>query len=129
MEKLSEGEEPIHSRFAYTIKGISDIIENSTFIDIISTQPTNKSAEIKQEKSNQSLNLTATNDIQSSQAISENKTSDAKLESDNKTIEQITVANFQKSKPLNKNILLLGIIIFAAFLTTLLIIFKIRKMK
>ena len=31
MEKLSEGREPINYRFDYTIKGISDAIENSTF--------------------------------------------------------------------------------------------------
>ena len=130
MEKLSEGTEPINSGFVYTIKGITDIIKNSTFIDIISTQPTNKSAEIKieKEKSNESLNLTTTKDLQISQAISENKTSDAKLESGNKTAEQVAL-DLQESKPSNRNILLLIIIVFAVILPTLLIMFKIRKGK
>ena len=129
MEKISEGKEPINLRFAYTIKGISDILENSTFIDIIGTQPTTKSADMKQEKSNESLNLTAAKEAQRSEAISENKTSEAKLESGNETKEQVAVTGIQESKPFNKNIIVLSIIIFASFLVVLLVIFKIRKRK
>lgn len=131
MEKLSEGKEPINSRFAYTIKGINDIMENSTFVDIISTQPVNKPAETKaeKEKSNELTNLTAVKDVHDFQAIGENKTSEAKLESENKTIEQVTVTDAQKPKLFNKNILLLSIIIFAAFLAVLFIINRIRKRK
>ena len=130
MEKLSEGKEPIYNKFAYTIKSINDVIENSTFIDIISMQPATKSAEIKQEKPDEtSTNLTAAQDVQSPQAVSENKTAEAKPEPDNKTTEQVTVTDVKESKLFNKNILLFGIIVFAVFLTVLIIIFKIRKGK
>ena len=130
MEKLSEGKEPINLRLEYTIKGINDVIENSTFVDIIGIQPVNKSVEIKQEKSNETINLTVTRDIQSSQAISENKTTALEIESKNKTTEKIaSVTDLQESKLSNKNILIFIIVALVAFTTVILIIVRIRKRK
>ena len=51
------------------------------------------------------------------------------MELGNKTIEQVTVTDVKKPKPFNKNILLLGGIVFATFLAIILIVFKIRKGK
>ncbi|MBS3114736.1 hypothetical protein J4448_06555 [Candidatus Woesearchaeota archaeon] len=130
MEKLSEGKEPINYRFDYTIKGISDVIENSTFVDIISV-PTNKPSEpeIEKEEYNATANLTATNEVQGAKAIDENKTTAAEIEPANKTIEKVTSADLQEPKLFSKNILLLSIVVLATFIIILLVIFKIRKRK
>ena len=131
LEKLSEGKEPVNLKFSYTIKGISDVIENNTYVDIVSVQPINKPSEpkIEEKKSNETTtNLTAAKDVQSSQPISENKTNESKLEDGNKTAE-VVVTNLQESKPFNKKVLLLGIVAFAAFTIVIVVIFKIRKRK
>ena len=128
MEKLSEGKEPINLRFEYTIKGINDVIENSTFVDVISTQPLNETSKprIKEEKSNDTVNLTAHQDVQASQPISENKTK-ANLEAGNKTKGQVTVIDVQEHKPSSKNILLLIIAALIAFTIIVLAVFRTRR--
>ena len=127
VEKISEGTEPINLRFEYTIKGIKDVIENSTFIDIIVIQPANKSEEpkIEEKKYNETAtNLTATQNI-SSNTISENKTEE--LKPGNKTTEVVTV--LQEPKPSNKMILSLIISSLVIFTAIMLVIFRIRKRK
>ena len=129
MEKLSEGKEPINLKFAYAIKGINDVIENGTFVDIISASTT-KASELKIEKEESTTaNLTTTKEAQSSKVIDENKTTAAEIVSANKTIEKVASADLQKLKLSNKKILLLSIVLFIAFITIMLIIFKIRKRK
>ncbi|MEK6828398.1 MAG: hypothetical protein AABX78_03540, partial [Nanoarchaeota archaeon] len=126
MEKLSEGKEPINYRFDYTIKGISDVIKNSTFVDIIGVT-TSKPSEPKIEK--EESNVTANSEVQSLKAIDENKTTAAEIEPLNKTIEKVTSADLQEPKLFSKNILLLSIVVLATFIIILLVIFKIRKRK
>ena len=128
MEKLSEGTEPVNLRFEYTIKGINDVIENSTFIDIIAVQPANKSEKpkIEEKKYNETVtNLTATQNI-SSQTISENKT-EVKPEG-NKTTE-VVVMDLQEPKPSNKMILFLIISALAVFTAIMFVVLRIRKRK
>ena len=127
MEKLSEGKEPINLRFAYTIKGINDIIENSTFVDIISVPATLPQPKIEEKKLNETtINLTTTSEVQPTQTISENKTAEANF-SGNKTAEKIIEIDAQKAKPFNINILLLSIVILMAFLIPIIIAFSIKK--
>ncbi|MBI2650579.1 hypothetical protein HYX04_04660 [Candidatus Woesearchaeota archaeon] len=130
MEKLSEGTEPINLRFAYSIKGINDIIENSTFVDIISAPAALPQPKTEEKKLNETtINLTATSEVQPAQTISGNKTAEANF-SGNKTAEQVTiVTNLQESKPFSKNILLLIIAIFVAFIIVTFAVFRIRKRK
>src|SRR3989338_11560569 len=49
LEKNSQGTEPINYKFEYSIKGISDVIENSTFVDKIIAPPKIEAAEPKIE--------------------------------------------------------------------------------
>lgn len=128
LEKLSEGKEPINSKFVYTIKGINDVIENSTFVDVVSAQPASQPAETKKEKSNQTINLTSISEAQITQKTSENKTNESKLEAGNKTTEQVTITAFQEPKKFNKNILLI-IVVFIVFIIVVLLVFKMRKGK
>ena len=128
MEKISEGQEPINLRFAYSIKGINDVIESSVFVDVISTQPAKLPEPIAEEiKSNESINLTTTTDVQDFQAASENKTAEIKPE--NETTEQVTITSLQEPKKFSKNILIFGIALFAAFIIVVVAIFKTRKGK
>ena len=133
LEKLSQGREPINSRFSYTIKGISDAIENNTYVDVIAAKSeiTIPSViKIEEKKSNESiLNLTAAKDVQISQPVAENKTGEVKTESGNKTADQIVITDAQKPKEFSKNILVLSIAVFAAFLIVVITIFKMRKGK
>lgn len=133
LEKLSEGTSPINSRFSYTIKGISDVIENNTYVDAMVTQPViniPSVIKIEEKKSNESMpNLTAAKDVQISQPTAENKTEDAKIESGNKTAEQVIVTDLQKPKKFSKNILVLSTAVFAALLIVVITIFKMRKGK
>lgn len=128
VEKISEGQQPINLRFVYTIKGLNEEIENSTFVDVIAAAPITKppEPEVKQEKPDETINLTATQTQAASQAVIENKTAETELRPENKTTEQVIVTNIQP-KSFNKNILLLLIAIFVSFLIVLITIFKIRK--
>ncbi|MBI2658970.1 hypothetical protein HYX05_02600 [Candidatus Woesearchaeota archaeon] len=134
MEKLSEGAEPINMRFAYSIKGISDVIENSTFVDIIRAQEPAQEAELpeptaEENTSNETAaNLTAANEVQIPQPA-ENKTTEASLEAGNKTEEQVTVIDAQEQKPSIRNILLVIATSLIAFTIIILAVFRTRKKK
>ncbi|MBS3105923.1 hypothetical protein J4234_06750 [Candidatus Woesearchaeota archaeon] len=130
MEKLSEGTEPISLKFAYSIKGINDVIENSTFVDVISAQEVKLPEPTKEEnKSNETTtNLTATNEVRIPQPT-ENKTTETNLEAGNKTVEQITVIDAQEQKPSSRNILLIIATSLIAFTIIILAVFRIKKRK
>lgn len=135
IEKISEGREPINLRFEYTIKGISDSLENSTFIDIIGAQPINKSEpEAEEKRANETTgNLTATKDIQDmqdmqvSQQISENQTNKTGIEGNKPT--EIATIGVQESKPFNRGILALIAVILVAFVAVIFLVFRARKGK
>ncbi|MBI3034877.1 hypothetical protein HYY71_01010, partial [Candidatus Woesearchaeota archaeon] len=134
LEKNSKGREPITLRLDYTIKGISDSIENSTYIDAIEALPITEAIqaaepepEKKQEKQNETSNLTAAQVQTAPQTADENKTTETKLKPENKTAEQVVVIDIQKPGFFNKNILLLIIAVIVSFLVVVLTVFKIRK--
>src|SRR3989338_8368283 len=134
LEALSEGKEPINYNFAYTIKGISDVIENNTFIlRLMDVAPLQSSEiKIKQEQSNETaaINLTATKDsIQSSQAAKANETTAAELQSGNKTVQQVTTIDIQKPSFFNTKILLFSAVVFVTFLVVFFVINRIKKRK
>lgn len=131
MEKTSNGQQPISLSFAYKIKGINEELENRTFVDVVMPEPAIKpqEPEIKQEKPNETINLTAAGETQTAKTISENKTTEAKIAQENKTAEQVITENIRKPKLLNKNILLLAIAVLVSFLIVLVIIFRVRKGK
>ncbi len=129
MEKLSEGAEPINMRFAYSIKGINDIIENSTFVDVIRAQEVElpePTAEEENTSNETAANLTATNEVQISQPT-ENETTEANPEAGNKIEEQVIVIDAQEQKPSSRNILLIIATSLIAFTIIVLAIFRIRK--
>lgn len=134
MEKLSEGTEPINLRFEYSIKGINDMIENSTFIDVIAIKPESKPVEpkIESEVSNETqinesrINVTAVNEGQIPQPISENKT-EAKPDG-NKTNETVEMRiETPKSNFFSRKFLLLGAVVFAILLIAVFVIYGMRK--
>jgi len=128
MEKLSEGTEPINMRFAYSIKGINDVIENSTFVDVIRAQemklPEPKTEENKPNET--ATSLTATNEVQIPQPT-ENKTTEANPEASNKTEEQVIVIDAQEQKLSSRNILLIIVTSLIAFTIIIIAVFRTRK--
>lgn len=128
MKKLSEGAEPIGIRIAYSIKGINDVIENSTFVDVIQVKETKLPEPAAEEnKPNETAaNATAANEVQAPQPA-ENITTKANIEVGNKTEEQVTVIGIQEQKPSSKNILLLIITSLTAFTIIVLAVFRTRK--
>lgn len=133
LEASSEGQEPINYKYAYTIKGINDLIENNTYV-LKGIQPSNIPSELKkQEQPNATIetNITATKEpIQGSQEIDENKTATAESELNNKTTEKIAIIEDNlKSKFFNKKILLFIAIAFATFLIVFFVINRVRKRK
>lgn len=128
MEKLSEGTEPINLRLVYSIKGINDVIENGTFVDIISAQEMKLPEPTKEEnKSNETTtNLTAANEVQIPQPAW-NKTTEANLEAGNKTEEQVTVIDAQEQKHSSRNILLIIATSLIAFIIIIIAVFRTRK--
>ncbi|MBI2657177.1 hypothetical protein HYX08_00610 [Candidatus Woesearchaeota archaeon] len=137
LEKTSEGRQPIISRFSYAIRGLNEIIENSTFIDIITETPIEKlpEPEIKpqepetKQENNETINSAATGEAQAANAISENKTTYAKIAQENKTAGQTIAAGIPKPKLLSKNILLVGASVIVSFLIIIVAIFRIKKGK
>ena len=128
LEASSEGQEPISYKYAYKIKGISDVIENNTFI-FKSSQTVSIPTEQKQESASATTNISTTQAAKDSQEIDENKTATAEPEPSNKTTEQVTIIEYNlKSKFFNKKILLF-IAAFATFLIIFFIINRIRKRK
>ncbi len=134
LEAISEGKEPINYKFDYTIKGISDVIENDTFILHLMDVASPQSSEIKieQEPANETpaSNLTTTKDsIQGSQSAKANETTAAELQSGNKTVQQVTTIDIQKPSFFNTKILLFSAVVFVTFLVVFFVINRIRKRK
>jgi len=129
MEALSEGKEPIDYRIDYTIKGISDALENKTFILIPADAELPASeAKISQEPANNIIiNKTAADAIQTSQAMDSNKTIEAEIEPENKTA--AIIAEKPMPKSMVKWILIFVAAAFAAFLAVLFIVNRIQKSK
>src|SRR3989338_118715 len=135
LEKNSQGTEPINYKFEYAIKGISDVIENSTFVDVVILQPITKPSEPKVDEPNATPNATAVQEsLQSPQAADANKTTEAAAE--NKTSEKVAIAEIEHktfseklSSRFSKNEAL--VLVGVAFAVFLIIFFvnKIRKRK
>lgn len=142
LEASSEGQEPINYKYVYTIKGLSDAIENNTYV-LANIQQLSIPAEVKkQEPSNDIVVIntttnatTATESIQGSQDIDKNKTAAAELQAENKisektAAEKITIAKDSlSSKFFNKKILLFVSTAFIAFLIVFFAINKVKKRK
>ena len=128
MEKLSEGKDPISLKLTYSIKGISDVIENSTFVDVISAQGVKLPVPAAEENkpTETAANLTSSNGVQTQQPI-ENKTTEANLEAGNKTAEQVTMIDAQEQKPSSRNILLIIATSLIAFTIIIIAVFRTRK--
>ncbi|MBI2101867.1 hypothetical protein HYT53_04630 [Candidatus Woesearchaeota archaeon] len=124
LEKNSQGTEPINYKFEYAIKGISDVIENSTFVDEIITQQKTEPAEKKQEKSNDTIASAAQEPVQSQQMPDKNATADAAAE--NKTAAEPVAI---EAKPKSDKKILITASASTAFLVILLVIFRLRKGK
>ena len=138
LEVNSEGTEPINYKYVYTIKGISDVIENYTFFNITGFTPV-KPLEVttKQEAENKAFvtNITTTRDfIQTSQEMKQNETI-AETKTSNKTAEQIVVVEdkLPEKKTISdffdKNSLLFIVIIFVIIIIIPFIIYNIKKRK
>jgi hypothetical protein len=132
LEASSEGQDPINHKYAYTIKGISDLIENNTFI--LKSSQAVSIPEQKQEPASATTNISTTQTEQpqpvdtnetAAEIQSENKT-EPKLE--NKTKEELIVIETPKPRLFNK-ISLFIVLILVVFLTVIFIIFRVRKRK
>lgn len=132
LEAGSYGQETISYRYFYLVKGISDAIENSTFVDIAGFKPLIKSSEPKIQEPNATSNETAVQEpLQSPQAADTNKTTAAVAE--NKTAEKAAIAEIEKktlseklSSRFSRNEVLL---LAGAAVVVFLIIFSVIKIR
>lgn len=128
LEAISHGQEPINYKHAYTIKGIGDLIENNTFVNLTGIQAS-WLKEQEPDKNASAINAVTEVAIQSPAAIIPNET-DAATAYGNKTTEQGITANYnQKPEFSNKKILLPISAALMAFLALFFIINRVRKRK
>ncbi len=122
LEASSEGQEPVNYKYAYTIKGISDLIENNTFI--LKSSQAVSIPEQKQEPASATTNISTTQ-AEQPQAVDINETA-AEIQPENKT-EQIVIEE-PKLKSFNKTLFFISLASIA-FFVTIFVVFRIRKRK
>ncbi|MBI2559260.1 hypothetical protein HYW20_08115 [Candidatus Woesearchaeota archaeon] len=138
LEETSEGYDPITQEFHYIIKGISDLIENSTLLrqpkiepiaepKIENAVPENQSTAVNNQSNE---NATAATEI-STQLPQDTKTENtsANPQQENKTAGQVIITETPKQSFVDKKTLILVALAFLVLLIVFLVVNRIRKRK